>query len=372
VLSISKELVKRGHEVTVFTTDLYTETPFVRLTDAPDRVDNIPVRRFRAYTMGGEMHYVLVPSLLCKALSEDVDIVHAHSYGYFHVNAAMLMRRLREVPFVFTPHFHPEWSMWGGSRRKKLRRFYDRILGPTILRSADKVIGVSEAEMSLMNGGRLGEDRTAIIPNGISPEDFDPPPDGGLFRERYELDGRIVLFVGRLASNKGLETLVDSIPRVLSDQKDVKFVLVGQDEGMKANLMRKAESLGVAGSLIFTGHITDNRLFRSAFAACDVFVLPSEYEAFGIVLLEAMMCEKPCIASAVGGTSEVVMHEETGLLVEYGDTQELAESIKTILEDSSTAEEMGKRGRKRVLRKFTWERIATEIEAVYGELVRGR
>jgi glycosyltransferase involved in cell wall biosynthesis len=370
VLSISKELAKRGHEVTVFTTDLYTETPFVRLTDAPDRVTGIPVRRFRAYTMGGEMHYVLAPSLLRAALNEKVDVVHAHSYGYFHVNAALLMKRVREVPFVFTPHFHPEWSMWGGSRRKKLRRLYDWLLGPTIFHSADKIIGVSKAEMSLMDGGRLNGGKTAIIPNGISPEEFDPPPDGRLFREHYGLGGKIVLFVGRLASNKGLDTLVDSMPRVLNEQDDVKFVLVGQDEGMRANLLKKAESLGIADALLFTGHIKDFRLFRSAFAACDVFVLPSEYEAFGIVLLEAMMCEKPCIASAVGGTSEVVAHENTGLLVEYGNAHELADAINGILVNPQKAKEMGVRGKRRVLQNFTWERIAAEIEMVYEDLVR--
>ncbi|MCJ2563879.1 MAG: glycosyltransferase family 4 protein [Candidatus Thermoplasmatota archaeon] len=369
VHSISKELVKRGHDVTVFTSDLYTETPFVRLTDVPDTTDGIRVKRFRAHTMGGEMHYVLVPSLLWRSIREKVDVVHAHSYGYFHVNAAFLMRRLRGVPFVFTPHFHPEWSMWGGSKRKMLRRIYDRWLGSCIFDSADRIIGVSRAEMSLMNGGRFAEGRTTIIPNGISPGDFDPPPDGRLFREHYGLGGKVVLFVGRLASNKGLDTLVDSIPGVIAEHDDVKFVLVGQDEGMRESLLKRANSLGVSDALVFTGHITDDRLFRSAFASSDVFVLPSEYEAFGIVLLEAMMCEKPCIASAVGGTSEAVVQDETGLLVEYGNAGELAEMITGILSDPQKAKEMGKRGRERVLRKFTWERVAGEIEKVYEDLI---
>lgn len=369
VHSISKELVKRGHDVTVFTSDLYTETPFVRLTDVPDTTDGIRVKRFRAHTMGGEMHYVLVPSLLWKSIREKVDVVHAHSYGYFHVNAAFLMRRLRGVPFVFTPHFHPEWSMWGGSKRKMLRRTYDRWLGSCIFDSADRIIGVSKAEMSLMNGGRFAEGRTTIIPNGISPGDFDPPPDGRLFREHYGLGGKVVLFVGRLASNKGLDTLVDSIPGVIAEHDDVKFVLVGQDEGMRESLLKKANSLGVSDALVFTGHITDDRLFRSAFASSDVFVLPSEYEAFGIVLLEAMMCEKPCIASAVGGTSEAVVQDETGLLVEYGNAGKLAEMITGILSDPQKAKEMGKKGRERVLRKFTWGRVAGAIEKVYEDLI---
>jgi glycosyltransferase involved in cell wall biosynthesis len=369
VYSISKELLRRGHDITVFTSDLYTETPFVRLNEARDSVDGIPVRRFRAYSMGGEMHYVLVPSLLWNSLKADIDVVHAHSYGYFHINAAYLLKRLKGIPFVFTPHFHPEWSMWGGSKRRMLRRFYDRIFAPTVFKSADRVIGVSKAEMSQMTGSRLSEGNTVIIPNGISPKDFEPLPDGKFFRDKYGLSGRIALFVGRLATNKGLITLVDSIPHVRKVSGDVKFVLVGQDQGMKSTLLQRAKSLGVSDALIFTGHIDDPLLFRSAFTSCDVFVLPSEYEAFGIVLLEAMMCEKPCIATAVGGTSEVVIPGQTGLLVQYGKAEELSRAIVTILSDSGKAREMGKEGKKRVLDKFTWERIGAQIESVYTSLV---
>lgn len=319
--------------------------------------------------MGGEMHYVFVPALLWNSLKENVDVVHAHSYGYFHVNIAFLLKRLKGVPFVFTPHFHPEWSMWGGTRRRMLRRIYDKIFAPTVFESADRIIGVSLAEMALMNGNRFYEGKTAIIPNGISPEDFEPLPDGQLFRERYGLSGRVVLFVGRLATNKGLMTLVDSIPSVLEELKETKFVLVGQDQGMKNKLLDRARSLGVYDALTITGHVEDPRLFRSAFSSCDVFVLPSEYEAFGIVLLEAMMCEKPCIATAVGGTSEVIVPNETGLLIEYGRADDLAEAIVEILSSPQKAREMGREGRKRVLRKFTWEKIAAEIEEVYEDLV---
>lgn len=369
VYSISKELLKRGHDVTVFTSDLYTETPFTRLSDAPDTVDGIPVKRFRAYSMGGEMHYVFVPSLLRSSLRAKAEVVHAHSYGYFHVNAAYLLKRLQGIPFVLTPHFHPEWSMWGGSKRRKLRRLYDRILAPTIFEAVDRLIGVSKAEMSLMNGGRHDKGKTVIIPNGISPEDFESLPDGELFRDKYGLNGRIVLFVGRLATNKGLMTLVDSIPRVRKEYRDVKFVLVGQDQGMKRSLLQRAESLNVSDALVFTGHIEDPLLFRSAFTSCAVLVLPSEYEAFGIVLLEAMMCEKPCIATAVGGTSEVVVPNQTGLLVEYGNGENLSEAILWILSDPKRAREMGQEGKKRVLSKFTWERVGAQIEKVYMSLV---
>lgn len=369
VYSISKELIRRGHEVTVFTSDLYTETPFVRLNGSSSAVNGIPVRRFRAHSLGGEMHYVFMPSVVWESLREDVDIVHAHSYGYFHLNAAFLMKRLRGVPFVLTPHFHPEWSMWGGSGRRRLRRVYDRILAPLIFESADRIIGVSRAEMSLIDSGRLDERKMEIIPNGISPEDFEPLPDEQLFRRRYGLTGQIVLFAGRLATNKGLMTLVDSIPFVLQRLKNTAFVLVGQDQGIKGELLKRARQLGVSDALLFTGHIDDSRLFRSAFAACDVFVLPSEYEAFGIVLLEAMMCEKPCIATAVGGTSEVVIADETGILVEYGRPKDLAEAVVRVLSNPQEARRLGRNGRERVLRRFTWEKIAADIETVYEDLV---
>lgn len=368
-LSISEELIGRGHEVQVFTSDLYMEVPFTRMQKWDEEINGLPVKRYKAYSLKGEMHYVFIPSMLKAVLKEKPDIIHSHSYGHFNTNIAAFSRKLKNIPFVLTPHFHPQWSMWGGDRRKKLRSIYDKMLGSPVLNAADTIIGVSEHEMNLMSEVGFDLKKVKVIPNGIHFEKFDPIPDGNIFRDHYNLSGNIVLYAGRLASNKGLDHLINAVPNVLKEFKDTTFVFIGEDEGLKTKLEKQVRTLRIEDHILFTGHITDEKLFTSAYPACNVFVLPSEYEAFGIVLLEAMACEKPCIATNVGGVPEVIEHERTGLLIDYGVPKQLSDTICKLLGDEETATYLGKNGRKRVKEKFTWKRIVDELLEVYEDLL---
>ncbi len=369
VYHISKELIKRGHELQVFTSDLYTEVPFVRLEKTISSYQGVPVRRFKSYSLGGEMHYVLIPSMLKALLKEKPGIIHTHSYGYFQTNLAATIKWIKKIPMIITPHFHPSWSMWGGVQRKKLRRVYDNIFAKPVLNAADVIIGVSKHEMEQMNETGFQNDNIRIIPNGIDFFSFEPIPEGKLFRERYNISGKMILYTGRLASNKGLNFLIEAAPHIISEHSDSKFVLIGEDEGQRKLLEKKAEKFGIRDKVIFTGHITDEKLFRSAYSACDVFVLPSEYEAFGIVLLEAMACEKPCVATRVGGVPEVIKEGETGVIVEYGNSNALASAVIRLLQDENTRKKMGKAGRVRVKGNFTWPKIVDKLERVYKEVV---
>jgi glycosyltransferase involved in cell wall biosynthesis len=372
VFEVSRELRRRGHRVRVFTSDLYKEFPFTKLRSREGDVDGIPVRRFSSFSLPGDLHYIWMPRLLPAICAADADVVHAHSYGYFQVNAAALRRRLGRRVFVVTPHYHPPWSMWGGKKRKSVRSVYDRMFARSVLNAADAIIGVSAHEMELMT--RVGYDtsKVRLIPNGIDFGRFDPIPSPYPFLKKYGDrlgDGPMVLYAGRLAGNKGLEVLVDSMPAVLKEHPGATFVMVGEDEGMKDILKSKAEKLGVRRSLLLTGHIKSDEEFLAAFAACDVFVLPSEYEAFGIVLLEAMACEKPVIGSRVGGVPEAIGDEGAGVLVEYGDSRGLSRKLNGLLGDPKRRTRMGETGRRRVREKFTWSRVVDEIEKLYRELL---
>jgi glycosyltransferase involved in cell wall biosynthesis len=372
VYNISKELIKRGNDVQVLTSDLYTEVPFVRLEKQVSNYNGVPVRRFRSYSLKGEMHYVFITSMLRALLREKPDIIHTHSYGYFQTNLAALIKWMKKTPLIITPHFHPPWSMWGGTQRKKLRGMYDRIFARPVLNAADLIIGVSGHEMELMKETGYKARNVKIIPNGIDFSKFEPIPDEKRFREKFDISERIVLYTGRLASNKGLNHLIDAIPLILTQETHLKFVFVGEDEGQQGLLEQRARKLGVRDDVIFTGHIKDDDLFRSAYSACDVFVLPSEYEAFGIVLLEAMACDVACVATRVGGVPEVIENGKTGLLVDYGDSKELANAINSLLGDENRRMEMGRAGRRRVKDNFTWPIVVDKLEKVYMDVLKRR
>jgi len=371
VFHVAKELQKRNHDVNVYTTDLYMEIPFTHMEEWEERVSEIPVKRFKAYSLHGDMHYVFVPAMANAILKADVDIIHAHSYGYFQVNAAALNRKLKTTPFVLTPHYHPQWSMWGGARRKRLRRFYDAVFAEKVIQSVDIIIGVSHHEIELMHRAiEFEEKRVRYIPNGIDFTKFEKIPSPEPFRKAVGIKDPFVLYVGRLASNKGLQVLVEAAPAVLKTNPEIRFVLVGEDEGMRPKLEKRLEKLGIRDKFIFTGHLTSEEEFLSAYAACEVFVLPSEYEAFGIVLLEALACEKPCVASRVGGVPEALGKPgKTGLLVEFGDHDGLADALNDLLADPAKRRRFGKFGRKYVREHFTWPAIVEQIESVYKELL---
>ncbi len=383
VLEISKRMRLSGHEVSVFTSDLYSETPLVRMEKWDRQVEGVPVRRFRAYTPGGEAHYLLYPAMKNAVLTARAEVFHAHSYGYYQTNLLPVIRKVRRLPTVLTAHFHPEWSTWGGEKRRGLRKVYDSTLGKAVLNNVDIVIAHTREEIGLME--QVGLDTTGgrvrIVPAGIDFGKYERAPDGALFRKQFGIGGKenVVLFCGRLAVNKGLMVLAEAAPAVLKSFPETRFVLVGQDMGVREKLEKRIAELGIKDRFLLAGHVKDDALFRSAYGACDVFVLPSEYEAFGLVLLEAMASGKPVVASAVGGMPEVVggpnkvdgvKATECGLLVNYEDWKALAEAIGKLLADDGLRRRMGAVGRERVRRQFNWDAVTAAILSIYAGLLR--
>ena len=149
VKAYSEGLLAKGHKVEVITTDLYTETPFVK-KKMPSEVGGVPVSRHSAFSVSGEAHYVFAPGMVTSFLSKKADIIHTHSYGYFQNHAAWIKEKFQSTPWVITPHFHPSWSMWGGAKRRTLRDFYDSKIGKATMESADLITCVSKHERDVL------------------------------------------------------------------------------------------------------------------------------------------------------------------------------------------------------------------------------
>jgi phosphatidylinositol alpha-1,6-mannosyltransferase len=365
VKAYSEGLRDLGHDVEVITTDLYTETPFVK-KEMPSEVNGINVTRHKAYTVSGEAHYVLAPGMVQSFLSKKADIIHTHSYGYFQNHAGWIRERFQSTPWVITPHFHPSWSMWGGAKRKTLREFYDTVIGKGTMESADLITCVSKHERDmLVSEIGISEDNIKIIYNGINWNDWQILPDKNIFRKQYpDISDKFVLFAGRLATNKGLSDLISAMDLV--NQKSVDLVITGADMGLGKQLEKEALEKGVRMHRL--GHI-DDETYRSVLAAAEMLVLPSEYEAFGIVLLEAAAAETAVIGTNVGGIPEAMSPGNNGLIVEYNDVDNLSKSIATLLDDAKMCKEMGKAGRVWA-KNFSWDSILKELEQEYSSIIR--
>ena len=364
VKAYSEGLAAKGHNVEVMTTDLYTETPFVR-KKMPSEVSGIPVSRHSAFTISGDAHYVLAPGMIKSFLSKKADIIHTHSYGYFQNHAGWIREKLQSTPWVITPHFHPSWSMWGGSKTRTLRDFYDSIIGKSTMEAADLITCVSNHEKEvLVKEIGLNEDNIKIIYNGIHWDDWKKVPDKKIFRDRYpQISDKFVIFAGRLATNKGLTNLIEAMS--LGDSNKFDLVVMGADMGLGKDLDALALSHKVKMHRL--GHVDDD-VYRSALATAEVLVLPSEYEAFGIVLLEAAAANTPVIGTRVGGIPEAMSENNNGLIVDYDNSIELSKAIFSILEDSNMAKEMGDFGRG-FSENFAWINIIDLIENEYDFLL---
>ena len=218
-------------------------------------------------------------------------------------------------------------------------------------------------EINSMEG--ISFENIKIIYIGIYWNDWQSLPDKNIFRKQYpDISDKFVLFAGRLATNKGLSDLISAMDLV--NQKSVDLVITGADMGLGKQLEKEALEKGVRMHRL--GHI-DDETYRSVLAAAEMLVLPSEYEAFGIVLLEAAAAETAVIGTNVGGIPEAMSPGNNGLIVEYNDVDNLSKSIATLLDDAKMCKEMGKAGRVWA-KNFSWDSILKELEQEYRSIIR--
>ncbi|MBI4393016.1 MAG: glycosyltransferase family 4 protein [Euryarchaeota archaeon] len=367
VKAISLGLARRGHAVTVFSTDLETEIPWKKFSARPLEPAGLDVRRFEVLrdTMPFR-RYPVIPGLVDALVTADADLYHAHSHRYYQVWAAARAAERTGRPLVVTPHFHPpEASLPGWS--KSLMWLSDKRQAESIYKHAAKVITVTESEKDFISHF-VPREKCVTIPNGIDAKWWGEDADGRLFRDRFHVEGEYVLYSGRLADNKGLEVLLRAFSRIKAT--DLTLVLAGGDWGVKAALEAEVKRLGLGARVRFVGFIEDAATYRSAMAGARMFVLPSQYEAFGIVLLEAMARGKPVVATRVGGVPDVVSDGVDGFLVPFGDHEAMAARIDRLVLDPNLSAQMGDAGKKKALADYSWDTIVERIESVYREVMR--
>ena len=372
VAEIAPRLHSKGHTVDVYTSELYREFPAMeRLAPSVPREEHLPwgnVHRLPVWSLPGELHYTFFRNLGDRLAQDRPEIVHAHTYGTNQVAAAHRHRRRFGTPFVLTAHFHPIWSIEGGWWRHRIRGFYDRYVAGGVVRDASRIIVQTREEERLLRSLRLDLPPVEIVPPGYRPLPA-PTPGGPSFAERFRIPGPFVLFVGRLASNKGLHDLAEAFGVLARSDPTAQLVVVGEDGGQRASLLAHVQRLGLAGRVHVVGHVEDDRVLASAYREARVTVLPSEYEAFGLVLLESLAAGTPVVASRVGGIPEVVEDGKAGLLVPPKSPVELAAAIGRIWSDRELARRLGEYGRETVVPRFRWDALVDRLDAIYREVL---
>jgi len=356
VYEVSKRLAKK-HEVTVLTARLPN-------TKKEEVSEGVRIKRTPAFVLK-HLPHPLPPPIPVTPFSlrdlakeaKNADLVHIHNRFVYGTADILLIRNFLKKDLALT--LHNARTIGVDAATDALGQFYDDFIGKHTMRKCTCIAGVSRATLDMTVPSEL-MDKTRVVYNGVDTKLFNPRISGEWFREETGIEGPIVLTNGRLVKQKGIEYLIHAMKGV-----DANLVIFGRGP-LEKKLKALARKEGV-NALFYSKRVTDGQL-ASIYGACDVFALPSLWEPFGIVTVEAMACGKPVVGTNAGGIPEVI-DDSSGFVVAKARPKPLKQRIKTLLEDKQLRKRLGANGRKRVLKYFTWDESARSTMRMYDDFV---
>jgi len=368
VYYLSKSLARNGIKVYVVTCD-FPGAPQHEVVDGVEvfRIDSYknPSPDFATWVYLMNVNMQKEAAALVNSINKKVDVFHAHDW--LVANAGIGLKHVFRKPLLATIH-----STEIG-RRNGIHFDYERMIHETeawLTYEAWRVICCSNYMVAHVRWAfGLPEDKLVMVPNGVDAEAYAKIGNDDLsrFRSKFALpEEKIVLFVGRLVHEKGVHVLVNAVPKVL-EKVNAKFIIVGNGY-MKEQLSNIVKNMGFAHKVMFTGFIDDETL-RKLQRCADVSVVPSLFEPFGIVALEAMAAKSPVVVSDTGGLSEIVEHGVTGVKVYPDNPDSLAWGITKVLVDEAYANWIKTDAYKKIHEKYDWDRIAQQTKAIYDTVL---
>ncbi|NJQ96815.1 MAG: glycosyltransferase family 1 protein [Hydrococcus sp. CSU_1_8] len=377
VRHVGEELARQGWRVDMFTRASGAEQPkivehapncrTIRLTAGPEEF--VPRDEIFGY------RHQFVEALLKFAEKEDINYSLIHTNYWISGWVGLELKRRLSLPVVHTYH-----SL--GAVKYKSVSTIPMIASTRLkvekdcLENDDCIVATSPQEQDHMRSLVSIKGKISIVPCGTDIDHY-----GALSRKtaRRALgiapDAKVVLYVGRFDKRKGIETLVRAV-NASQWRNDPNLVLLigggsrpGQSDGIERERIEEiVDELGLKEKTRFPGRIGEEQL-PFYYAAADVCVVPSHYEPFGLVAIEAMASGTPVVASDVGGLQFTVVPEETGLLAPPKDVESFAKAIDRILNDPQWRDRLGENARKRVEEKFSWSGVASQLGIIYTQLI---
>ncbi|MFQ6125721.1 MAG: glycosyltransferase family 4 protein [Candidatus Heimdallarchaeota archaeon] len=372
VYEVSRRLVKRGHEVTVITSNFSSGSN--RVDRDEEWIDGIHVTREPGYLVELPPSGVVIPNFLKRLIDIECDLIHAHSTFTQPTELAALASRLKRVPFVYTPHSLFYWGFHTDTERR-LRRIYESTFLQVLFNLATAIVAVSPMEKeTLSDEYGVDPNKIHVIGCGIAPNQLHKEADFTQTLKKYgiPIDQHYILFLGLLDQRKGPLYATKAFKIVHEKHPDTHLVLVGRKRDQYQETVKFINENSLQDHITIVGFVTDPE--RNSFLKhATVNVLPSSYEAFGMSLAESLYLGTPVVASLSGGVSYVVRHGVDGFLFrapERENSELIAQYICQILEDPDLALKMGNNGRERVKQLFTWEAVLDQIESLYSSVLK--
>jgi len=372
VFELCRELVKKGHNVTVYTTDVFDKDKRVEQSDVEiddcieAEVEGIKIKYFKNISNSLAFNQkVFISPAISKALKKNLkqfDMVHLHEFRTLQNAAAYKYLTKYKIPYVLSAH----GSVLRLMGKEFLKMLFDKSIGFKILKSAKRVIAVSNIEVEQYIKMGVERDRISLIPNGINISEFENADKvKGNFRRAYKLsDKKILLFIGRLNAIKGIDFLLNTFAILTKDIKDTILVIAGPDDGYKSEIESRINLLKINDKvLLIDGLYGEDKI--SAMKDADMFIYPSRHEIFGIAPLEALICGTPVIVTENCGCADFLREANGGIVVKYQDISGLLDSIQNILDKKEEAKKLASNGMELVQRQFNWNEITKDMIKLY-------
>ena len=366
--TITRALARRGHHVTVCTTDVRDQHARAASTHQFD-AGGVDLRVFRNVSNALAYHLQFFTPLGLRAFLQSsahtFDVAHIHAChnlpGTFAANA--LSRA--GVPYVVQPN----GTAIPIERRIAAKRLFASTVGRRVLANAAKVIAVSDAERLQLRQLGIADSRIATIPNPIDEAEFEGVHDAAEFRARVAPGDRpLVVYLGKLTPRKGVDDLVRAFARI--GAAGATLLIAGNDMGSGSQVTRLVKQLELEGRVSLCGLLTGaTRL--AALAAADVVVYPSRDEVFGLVPLEALLSGTPVIVCGDSGCGEIISTIGGGLIVSHGDVASLAGAIDAVLARQDEWRHRARTAADAVLRLYNSDAVCTRLEDLYSDVGRG-
>jgi glycosyltransferase involved in cell wall biosynthesis len=361
---VGKELVQRGHEVVVFTTDAKNLNE--RFSVKNEQIDGMNVYYFRNTSMFFVKHSMLfIAPELSKRLKQQLrsfDVIYVHEYSTYQNIILHKLAKTYHVPYVIQTH--GSMPIVG----RYLRRYlFDILFGYKILKDSASAIALNQTEVNLYKKAGILPSKIHVIPNGIKISDYELNIlDDGFFSKHLNIPvkNKVILYLGRLHKSKGLDLLLKAYAILVREKKigNLNLVIVGPDDGYLGTLKSLSSSLKISDSVIFSGFL-EKKDKISAMRNAEIFVTPCFY-GFPLTFLEACAAGLPIVTTSMGDTLDWV--DRVGY-VTSPDVNELADAMYAILSNDHVREDFSKKCLS-ICSEFSLAKIVNQFESVFNEV----
>ena len=366
VYDLSHRLIKDGHEVTVVTYK-EGETPYFEDDKGVKvyRVDNYMINPNNFIDWIMQMNFNMVTKVnQIIAEQGNFDVIHAHDW--LVANAAKSIKNSYNIPIVAT--IHATESGRNSGIHDETQRYINDTEWMLTYEATEVIVNSNYMKGEIQRLFGLPFEKINVVANGVNLNKFSGIDRDYSFRRRYAMDNeKIILFMGRLVYEKGVQHLISAMPKILENYHDAKLVIAGKG-GMLDELKAQVEAMGLGQKVYFTGYLNAKQVSKM-YKCADISVFPSTYEPFGIVALEAMLAGVPTVVSDVGGLNEIVEHGVDGMKSYAGNPNSLADSILALLFNPQLCDSITKKARAKVKNEYSWAKIAQDTHFIYQKAI---